>query len=131
MRSPARVISLFCRVARIIPAGTEPKRAMPVSAPVEEEYPMLSKTRRGRRLPRPFWYDAMLLAMEAQEVIFLRMLKLASGGPHAQAEATRMITEKAAAGSAAATKLLTGGSPRAITTDYRRKVKANARRLRK
>jgi hypothetical protein len=121
----------FAGPQELFPGRTEPTHAAPVPAPVEEEFPMLSKTRRGRRLPRPFWYDAMLLAMEAQEVIFLRMLKLASGGPQAQVEATRMITEKAAAGSAAATKLLTGGSPRAITTDYRRKVKANARRLRK
>jgi hypothetical protein len=73
----------------------------------------------------------MLLAMEAQEVIFLRMLKMAAGGPNAGAEVARMITEKAAAGTAAATSLLTGGSPQRITADYRRKVKANARRLRK
>lgn len=86
---------------------------------------------RARRAHRPFWYDATMLAMEAQEVIFLRVLKLAAGGPKAQAEARRMITEKAVAGAAAATKLLSGGSPRGITADYRRKVKANARRLRK
>ena len=89
-------------------------------------------TNRGvmRSQSRPFWYGAILLAIESQEVIFLRMLKLASGGPQAQAEAARMITEKATAGTAAGVRLFAGVSPDRITADYRRKVKTNARRLR-
>jgi hypothetical protein len=78
-----------------------------------------------------FWYGPFMLALEAQEVIFLRMLKLASGGPQAYVEATRMIAEKAEAGAAAAARLLAGDSPHKITADYRRKVRANARRLRR
>ena len=43
-----------------------------------------------------FWYDATMLSIEAQHVIGLRMMKLAMGGKHAQAEASRMVTEKIA-----------------------------------
>jgi hypothetical protein len=110
-----------------------PRPLLPVveegpSMPLKKKHG-LSRTRSAPR--RPFWYVTTLLAMEAQEVIFLRMLKLAAGGPQAASEASRMITEKAAAGAAAATALFSGGSPHRITADYRRKVKANARRLRK
>lgn len=41
-------------------------------------------------------FDAALLGVEAQRVIGLRLMKLSAGGPAAQAEALRMVSEKTA-----------------------------------
>ena len=76
--------------------------------------------------------------MEASAVIGLRTLKIAQGGAAGQAEAQRMISEKVEAAAALQARALTGGlgstpasvSARAIA-HYRRKVKANRRRLSK
>ena len=38
--------------------------------------------------------DAMVLGLEASSVIGLRSLKIAQGGPRAEAEAKRMVAEK-------------------------------------
>lgn len=80
--------------------------------------------------------DAWALAFEASSVIGLRTLKLAAGGAAAEAEAVRMVTEKIEAGMALQTLALGGGlgnSPASATartlTHYRRKVRANRRRL--
>jgi hypothetical protein len=76
------------------------------------------------------------LAWEASLVIGLRTLKLAAGGPAAQAEADRAISEKVEAAAALQAAALTGAlgsAPAAATTravaHYRRKVRANRRRL--
>jgi hypothetical protein len=83
--------------------------------------------------------EAAEMAFEAQAVIGLRMLKLAAGGAAAEAEAGRMVSEKIIAATMAqaemAGALLTGqaahrGPGRALA-HYRRKVKANRRRLSK
>ncbi len=74
-------------------------------------------------------YDAALLAMESQAVIGLRLAKLATGGAGAQAEAQRMITEKMMAAGEAAMLVATGGSASNVIDGYRRKVRANQRRL--
>jgi hypothetical protein len=74
---------------------------------------------------------------DANLVIALRMMRLASGGALAQREAQRMILEKATAIAeaqvAAAAKLLAGSGANAATKSaagvYRRKVRANRRRL--
>jgi hypothetical protein len=42
-------------------------------------------------------HDAVMLGLEAQRVIGLRLIKLSGGGPAAQAEALRMLSEKTAA----------------------------------
>ena len=73
--------------------------------------------------------DATLLAMESQQVIGLRLAKLAAGGSGAQAEAQRMVSEKIMAAHEAALLLATGGSTAKVMAGYRRKVRANARRL--
>jgi hypothetical protein len=73
--------------------------------------------------------DNARLALEAQQVIGLRMMKLAAGGAAAQAEMTRMFTEKAFAGGEAAATLAFGGSARKVVRGYRTRVKANRRRL--
>ncbi len=74
-------------------------------------------------------YDAALLAMEAQTVIGLRLAKLAAGGTAAQAEAQRMVSEKVMAAGEAAILVATGGSAANVIAGYRRKVRANQRRL--
>ncbi len=45
------------------------------------------------------WINLTMLAAESQQVIGLRMMKAALGGPKAQAEASLMVTEKIAAAS--------------------------------
>ena len=74
-------------------------------------------------------WNWMMLAMESNRVIGLRIAKLMRGGKAAQREAQRMITEKLAAAAKAGTSLMTGSSTDNIVKQYRSKVKANARRL--
>jgi hypothetical protein len=71
-------------------------------------------------------------------VIAQRSLILAEGGARAQAEAVRMVTEKAEAATALASRAATGGlgkRPAAVSANalrhYRTKVRANRRRLAK
>lgn len=81
-------------------------------------------------------FDMMALGMESSGVIALRMMKLAAGGQAAAAEAQLMVAEKlrasAEAGAAAWTDALAGAghrTPARTVARYRRKVRANARRL--
>jgi hypothetical protein len=82
-------------------------------------------------------FDMARLGAEAWMVVGLRMMKLAAGGPLAAREAQRMVTEKAAAAIEAQVRsgaaLMRGASPqsagRTAMTGYRRRVKANRRRL--
>lgn len=83
-------------------------------------------------------WDAMALSAEAATVVALRSMKLAAGGPAAQAEAARMVNEKVQAAAALQTLALTGAlgftAPRMASktlAHYRRKVRANRRRLSK
>lgn len=76
-----------------------------------------------------FWYDATMLSFEAQRLVGLRMMKLASGGKNAQAEASRMVMEKFAASMNAAAMLMCGGSGQAALAQVRKKVRSNSRRL--
>ena len=82
--------------------------------------------------------DAWALGMEASSVIGLRTLKLAAGGAAAEAEARRMVSEKLDAAVALQTKALTGalgfggaGAAAKTIAHYRRRVRANRRRLSK
>lgn len=87
----------------------------------------------------PWWrvsVQAWLLSVEASSVIALRMLKSAAGGATAQDEASRMVREKIEAGldlQAKAMSLGLGSTPAgaasSVISHYRRKVKANRRRL--
>jgi hypothetical protein len=69
------------------------------------------------------------LGIEAQQVIALRVLRIAAGGSDAQNEIVRMMTEKLAAFTEAAVTLATGGSTLKVVRRYRTRVNANARRL--
>ncbi len=72
-----------------------------------------------------------LLGFEAQEVIARRVAKLAKGGKAAQREAHLMVSEKVLAATEAALKAGTGASSHSLVAGYRKKVRANRRRLRK
>ena len=82
--------------------------------------------------------DAWRLGAEAQTVIALRMMKIAAGGAGGDAETRRMVSEKVGAAMELSTKAaisaLTGGvpvGPAHAIAHYRRKVRANSRRLMK
>ncbi len=83
------------------------------------------------------WIDAGLFATEAQYVIALRMMRLASGTPGATAETYRMVSEKftalSAAHLAAVSALVKGKSPAAVMTSalapVKQRVRKNSRRL--
>jgi hypothetical protein len=81
-------------------------------------------------------FDAAVLGAEAAQVIGLRMAKLAAGGPAADAEAQRMVSEKVETAAALQAMAITGAlgwtAPRAASktmAHYRRKVRANRSRL--
>jgi hypothetical protein len=81
-------------------------------------------------------FDAWTLGLEAQTVVGLRMMKLAAGGAAAEAEARRMVAEKAETAVALQAMALTGAlgftAPAASAKamrHVRRKVRANRRRL--
>lgn len=75
--------------------------------------------------------EMSMLAFEAQQAIWLRGMKLAAGGPAAEREASLMVKEKVSAGQNAILKAATGSAPVGIVRGYRRKVRANVRRLSK
>jgi len=76
-----------------------------------------------------FAFDSALLCAEAQEVMGLRLMKLASGGPNAEREALRMVAEKGLAFAEAATSLAAGAPVARVMRRYRSIVRANKRRL--
>ena len=75
------------------------------------------------------WFSVALLVIESNHVVALRCAKLARGGAAAGPEFSRMITEKMQESVAAAQTLMTGGSHEKVIAGYRKRVKANARRL--
>jgi len=83
--------------------------------------------------------QAALLGWEAQNVMALRMMRLAAGGALAQSESARMVSEKMfalgeAQAAAAVAAMKGGGSPRVakkVLGVYRRRVRKNRRRLAK
>ena len=93
----------------------------------------------ARRRKTTLWdtaFTAFASGMEAQQVIGLRLAKIARGGAAAEAEARQMVDEKVATAlqvqQAALLSLMTGGAagiPAATAAAYRRKVRANRRRL--
>ena len=83
------------------------------------------------------WMEAGRFAADVQWVVGLRMLKLASGGPRAAAEARMMVSEKVntlgAAQLAGALALGSGMSlenaARRVAVPMKKRVRANRRRL--
>ena len=77
------------------------------------------------------WYNMAMLAAESQHVIGLRLMKIAAGGTSGLREAELMISEKIAAATQATNRLMMGMSPDSVVDGYRKKVRANVRRLSK
>jgi hypothetical protein len=73
----------------------------------------------------------MRLAVEANHVVGLRMMKLMRGGGQARREAELMITGKMDAAFEAGTRLPVGASGDEIVRRYQRRVAANAKRLKR
>ena len=69
------------------------------------------------------------LAVEANGVIALRLIKLMLGGRSARREAERMVTEKIHAAVEAGASLMSGASSAEIVHRYRQHVARNAKRL--
>jgi hypothetical protein len=74
-------------------------------------------------------WNWMMLGLESNRVIGLRMAKLMRGGKAAQREAQLMVGEKILAAAKAGKSLMAGASADKIVAQYRRKVAANAKRL--
>jgi hypothetical protein len=81
-------------------------------------------------------FQGTMLAIEAQQVIALRLTKMVLGGPAAQKEAELMVSEKLSAMAEGSQMLMLGalGGKQDMNADkvvalYRRKVRANRRRL--
>jgi hypothetical protein len=75
------------------------------------------------------WNDMFMLGIEAQQVIWLRAMKIAAGGKAGDREALQMISEKLSAAAEAGLSLAAGKSVDSVVSGYRRKVRANRRRL--
>lgn len=83
------------------------------------------------------WMETARFAADSQQVIALRMMRIAAGGPLAATETTRMVSEKVAAFAEAQgvfiAAMATGATMAVATTKayapYRRAVRANSRRL--
>jgi len=83
------------------------------------------------------WFEAARFGADSHNVIALRMMRLASGGPLAATEATRMVSEKVAAFNEAQGALMNALVSGSSLDDaaakayapYRRAVRANRRRL--
>jgi hypothetical protein len=71
----------------------------------------------------------MMLAVEANGVVALRMMKLMRGGRRARREAELMLSEKIHAAFEATASLMAGASGDEIVHRYRPHVAGNAKRL--
>ena len=86
-----------------------------------------------------YWLESLRYVADVQQVMALRMIKFARGGPRAFHEAVQMTTEKEKAfGEAqfAGAVAVANGQPPAevskrMAKPYHRRVKANLKRLRK
>ena len=95
---------------------------------MDQRWPYAEWTRAG--------VDIWMLGMEASAVIALRMMRIAMGGPVADRETRLMWSEKVQAAWEMQLALMTGGlgttplsGVQGATRLYRRKVRANRRRL--
>jgi hypothetical protein len=75
------------------------------------------------------WFAGAMLAVEASEVIRLRLEKFTYGDDDAGREASLMVMEKIVAALETSVSLLAGESPATIIAHYRQRVAANAKRL--
>jgi hypothetical protein len=71
----------------------------------------------------------LMLALEANHVVALRMMTLMLGGRNGRREAERMVAEKTHAALETSVNLMAGASADKIVDRYRQRVAANAKRL--
>jgi hypothetical protein len=71
----------------------------------------------------------MMLALEANHVIGLRLMKQMRGAKRARRESQLMINENIDAAFKAGASMMAGGSAAKVVQGYRRRVAANAKRL--
>jgi len=71
----------------------------------------------------------MMLALEANHVVAMRMMKLMLGGKRARREAQLMVSEKIGAAFEATARVMAGASGNDVIRTYRQHVAANAKRL--
>jgi hypothetical protein len=74
-------------------------------------------------------HEVIMLSLEANCVIGLRLMKIARGGVDAAHEVFLMVQEKVDAAAEAHGTLMGGGDVEAVLIGYRRRVALNARRL--
>lgn len=72
--------------------------------------------------------DTAMLAVESQIVIWVRLSQAATGRGSAS-ESMLMVTEKVSAFAEAAMIVATGGSAHKVVKGYRKRVRANVKRL--
>lgn len=101
---------------------------LPRVRPAPKSLVTLSQHRSSFRKQRMFT-SLMMLAVEANSVIALRMMKLVRGNKNAQREAELMVNEKIRAAFEATANLMTGASADEIVDRYRQHVAGNAKRL--
>jgi hypothetical protein len=75
------------------------------------------------------FHSLTMLAIDANRVVGLRVMKLMLGGKGARREAQLMVSEKIDAAFKAGASLMAGASGDEIVRQYRRRVAANAKRL--
>jgi len=76
------------------------------------------------------WYPALMLAVECNNVIDLRLRRIACGRVDASNETGLMVSEKVSAAFEAGLMLMNGGRPADVIDFYRKSVAANMARLR-
>ncbi|TPI12980.1 hypothetical protein FJW06_15015 [Mesorhizobium sp. B4-1-3] len=75
------------------------------------------------------WVDLSFSILEAQQVIWLRGMRIASGGKAAEREAKLMIGEKIEAAGRATMMLAMGAPADKVVSYYGGKIRANRKRL--
>ena len=75
------------------------------------------------------WYPAFMLAVECNNVIDIRLRKIATGRVNAVEETRLMVSEKVEAAIEARSMLVKGGRPADVIDVYRKHVAANMARL--
>lgn len=75
------------------------------------------------------WYPALMLAVELNNVIDIRLRSIATGKVNAKEETRLMVSEKIDAALEAGSMLVNGRRPAEVIDLYRKHVAANAARL--
>jgi hypothetical protein len=75
------------------------------------------------------WYPALMLAVECNNVIDVRLRSIVAGKVNAAEETRLMVSEKVVAALEAGSMLISGGKTADVIDLYRKQVAANVTRL--